>query len=252
MRALVYVLLVSIIVGLVGWINQAYVKERMNWYMTMRPYRVANVDPYVLKPEAERALKPGDSYDVTFADWDACVAVGGCSRVGDSGFGRGTRPVINVNFGDARRYVEWLSKMTGRTYRLLTEAEWEYAARAGSTTAYFWGDQIGSGNANCNECGSQWDHQRTAPVGKFTPNQFGLYDIVGNVSQWVQDCWNADYDGAPTDGSAWTIGDCDNGVVRGGSWFNDPQNLRSADRFRNPRTLRNLSFGIRLGRTLTP
>jgi formylglycine-generating enzyme required for sulfatase activity len=142
--------------------------------------------------------------------------------------------------------------MTGRSYWLLTEAEWEYAARAGSTTAYFWGDQIGRGNANCNECDSRWDNQRTAPVGSFAPNQFGLYDIVGNVSQWVQDCWNADYVGAPTDGSAWTIGDCDNGVVRGGSWFNDPQNLRSADRFRNPRTLRNLSFGIRLGRTLTP
>jgi formylglycine-generating enzyme required for sulfatase activity len=302
MRALVYVLLVSIIGGLIGWINQAYVKEQVNWYWTMRPWRVANVDPYVLKPEAERALKAGDSFkeclkdcpkmvvvpagkfmmgspgnekgrysnedpqhevtiakrfavsmfDVTFADWDACFSVGGCRpRVGDRGFGRGTRPVINVNFDDAQQYVEWFSKMTGRTYRLLTEAEWEYAARAGTTTAYFWGDEIGSGNANCKGCRSEWD-SRTALVGSFAPNQFGLFDMVGNVSQWVQDCWHASYDDAPTDGSAWTTGDCDNGVVRGGSWFRDPQNLRSADRYGTPRTNRDLGFGIRLGRTLTP
>ena len=257
-QALVYVLLVGVIAGLVGWINQAYVKEQMNWYMTMRPYRVANVDPYVLKPEAERALKPLASFrecakdcpemvvipagefmmgspasekgrytnegpqhtvmiakpfavskfDVTFADWDACVSVGGCPQVSDSGFGRGTRPVINVSWDDAQQYVAWFSKMTGKPYRLLTEAEWEYAARAGSTTAYFWGDEIGKGNANCAGCGSQWDNRQTSPVGSFKPNAFGLYDMAGNVWQWVQDCYHGNYDGAPTDGSAWTIGDC--------------------------------------------
>ncbi|MGA8898348.1 SUMF1/EgtB/PvdO family nonheme iron enzyme [Bradyrhizobium sp.] len=185
-QALVYTLLVGIIAGLVGWINQEVIKEQINWYWTMRPYRVANIDPYVLKPEAERALKPLASFrecardcpemivipagsfmmgspasqpghnnsegpqhmvtiarpfgvskfDVTFADFDACFSVGGCPQPSDSGGGRGTKPVINVDWDDAQKYVAWLSEMTGQTYRLLTEAEWEYAARAGTTTAY--------------------------------------------------------------------------------------------------------------------
>jgi formylglycine-generating enzyme required for sulfatase activity len=190
-------------------------------------------------------------FDVTFGEWDVCVSVGGCPQVGDSGFGRGTRPVININWYDAQQYAAWFSRMTGKTYRLLTEAEWEYAARARSITAYFWGDEVGEQIANCDGCGSGLGNE-TTPVGSFKPNSFGLYDMVGNVSQWVQDCWHINYNGASNDGSAWTTGDCDNGVVRGGSWFKDPRNLRSADRFRNPRTLRNLDFGIRLGRTLIP
>ena len=108
-------------------------------------------------------------FDVTFADWDACVSVGGCLQVSDCGLGPGTKPVINVSWDDAQQYVAWLSKMTGQPYRLLTEAEWEYAARAGTTTAYSWGDEIGKGNANCNGCGSQWDNQQTSPVGSFKP-----------------------------------------------------------------------------------
>ena len=96
-------------------------------------------------------------FEVTFDEWDACVAVGGCAHVPDSNMGRGTQPVINVSWDDAQQYVAWLSKMTGRPYRLLSEAEWEYAARAGTTTAYSWGDEIGKSNANCNGCGSQWD-----------------------------------------------------------------------------------------------
>jgi formylglycine-generating enzyme required for sulfatase activity len=303
MRALVYVLLVGIIAGLVGWINQTYVKEQINWYVTMRPYRIANVDPYVLKPEAERALKPGNSFrecakdcpemvvvpagefmmgspptekgrysneglqhkvaiakpfavsrfDVTFADWDACVSVGGCPQVSDSGFGRGMRPVINVSWDDAQQYVAWFSKMTGRPYRLLTEAEWEYAARAGSTTAYFWGDEIGKGNANCSGCGSEWDYQQTLPVGSFKPNAFGLYDMAGNVWEWVEDCYHDDYDGAPTDSSAWTVGgDCSNRVVRGGSWDSNPQSLRSANRGRSSGVIRVNYLGFRVGRTLNP
>ena len=191
-------------------------------------------------------------FDVTFADWDACVSVGGCPQVSDSGFGRGTRPVINVSWDEAQQYVAWFSKMTGRPYRLLTEAEWEYAARAGSTTAYFWGDEIGKGNANCIGCGSQWDNRQTSPVGSFKPNAFGLYDMAGNVWQWVQDCYHDNYDGAPTDGSAWTIGDCSQRVVRGGSWVNNPQNLRSANRDRITTDNRINDIGFRVGRTLTP
>ena len=166
--------------------------------------------------------------------------------------GRGTRPVINVSWDDAQQYVAWFSKMTGRPYRLLTEAEWEYAARAGSTTAYFWGDEIGKGNANCTGCGSQWDNRQTSPVGSFKPNAFGLYDMAGNVWQWVQDCYHDNYDGAPTDGSAWTIGDCSRRVVRGGSWYNDPQDLRSANRLWFSTDGRMPHIGFRLGRTLIP
>jgi formylglycine-generating enzyme required for sulfatase activity len=191
-------------------------------------------------------------FEVTFADWDACVSVGGCPQVGDSGFGQGTRPVINVSWGEAQQYVAWFSKMTGRPYRLLTEAEWEYAARAGKTTAYFWGDEIGKSNANCSGCGSQWDNRQTAPVGSFAPNVFGLYDMAGNVWQWVQDCYHDNYNGARTDGSAWTVGDCSRRVARGGSWNDDPLVLRSAVRDGAATADRDYHGGFRLGRTLTP
>jgi formylglycine-generating enzyme required for sulfatase activity len=191
-------------------------------------------------------------FDVTFADWDACVSVGGCPQVSDSGMGRGMKPVINVTWDDAVQYVAWLSRMTGRPYRLLTEAEWEYAARAGTTTAYPWGDEIGKENANCNGCGSQWDGRQTSPVGSFKPNGFGLYDMAGNVWQWVQDCYHDGYDGAPSEGSAWTDGNCSRRVVRGGSWSDCPQVLRSAGRVWDATDDRNDDLGFRVGRTLTP
>jgi formylglycine-generating enzyme required for sulfatase activity len=195
-------------------------------------------------------------YEVTFDDWDACVADGGCNhyRPVDQDWGRGTRPVINVSWDDAQKYVKWLSKHTGKPYRLLSEAEWEYGARAGSDKAYSWGDEIGKENANCRGCGSQWDGKQTAPVGSFAANAFGLHDTHGNVWEWVQDClknsYNGDYNDAPTDGSAWTSGDCANHVLRGGSWFNDPRGLRSAYRVRNPADDRDPIVGFRVGRTL--
>jgi CRISPR-associated protein Cas7/Csd2 subtype I-C len=191
-------------------------------------------------------------FNVTFAEWDACADHGGCEpRVGDQGWGRGRRPVINVSWDDARRYVEWLSRLTGRSYRLLTESEWEYAARAGTKTAYYWGDDIGKGNANCMGCSSEWERQ-TSPVGSFKPNAFSLYDMAGNVWQWVQDCYHVGYAGAPDDGSAWTEGDCNRRVLRGGSWGYSPQGLRSAIRFRNTAANRDSVIGFRVGRTLTP
>ena len=279
-QALIYVLLVGIILGLIGLINQAYIEEQVNWYWTMRPYMVAQVRPYVLSPDAERALKPGQAfrecakdcpemvvvpagefmmgspptekrampdevpqhrvtiarpfavskYDVTFNDWDACVSVGGCpreGRAGDVDWGRDTRPVIYVSWDDAQQYVAWLSQMTGKPYRLLSDAEFEYAARAGTQTAYPWGDDIGENNANCVGCGSQWTGSagtwQTAPVGSFAANRFGLYDMVGNVWKWVQDCYHPNYNGAPTDGSTWTGGDCTARVIRGGSWGGGPE-----------------------------
>ncbi|MFO1100080.1 MAG: SUMF1/EgtB/PvdO family nonheme iron enzyme [Xanthobacteraceae bacterium] len=196
-------------------------------------------------------------YDVTFNDWDACVSVGGCpreGRAGDVDWGRDTRPVIYVSWDDAQQYVAWLSKMTGKPYRLLSDAEFEYAARAGTQTAYPWGDDIGENNANCVGCGSQWTGSagtwQTAPVGSFAANRFGLYDMVGNVWKWVQDCYHPNYNGAPTDGSTWTGGDCTARVVRGGFWGGGPEFVRPAFRDRNSANLRDYTLGFRVGRTL--
>ena len=143
--------------------------------------------------------------------------------------------------------------MTGKPYRLLSEAEYEYAARAGTQTAYPWGDEIGKNNADCNGCGSEWDNRQPAPVGSFAPNQFGLYDMVGNVFEWVEECAHGNYNGAPTDGSVWTEGgNCTFRVVRGGSWVIGPGLLRSASRFWVTTGSRGNFLGFRLGRTLTP
>ena len=141
---------------------------------------------------------------------------------------------------DAQRYVVWLSGVTSRPYRLLTEAEYEYAVRAGTQTAYPWGDEIAKDKANCFGCDSdsRWN-QQTAPVGSFAANPFGLYDMVGNVWEWVEDCYHYTYEGAPTDGSAWTFSDCDERALRGASWSNGPYDLRSALRLRDsPLTVR--------------
>ena len=193
-------------------------------------------------------------YEVTFLEWDGCVAAGGCGhRADDEGWGRGRRPVMNVSWEDARSYVRWLSGKTGKRYRLLSEAEWEYAARAGTRTRYHWGDRVGRNRANCDGCGSRWDDDRTAPVGSFPANGFGLHDVHGNVWEWVEDCRHDDYAGAPLDGSAWTAGgECGRRVLRGGSWFNVPRNLRSAFRYRGSAGFRNFNLGFRVARTLTP
>ena len=214
------------------------------------PYRGRDEDPQH-DVTFKRPFAVGE-FAVTFADWDACVADGGCNgyRPSDQGWGRGRRPVINVSWGDANAYVAWLSSKTGKTYRLLTEAEYEYVARAGTTTAYPWGNAIGKNNANCNGCGGEWGGKETAPVGSFAANGFGLYDTVGNVWEWTQDCYHDSYGGARSDGSAWTSDDCSGRVLRGGSWINIPQLLRSAIRLRNTSDFRLDHFGFRVGRTL--
>jgi formylglycine-generating enzyme required for sulfatase activity len=191
-------------------------------------------------------------YELTFEQWDACVADGGCNgyRPPDPGWGHGNRPVIYVSWDDAKVYVAWLAQKTGKPYRLLTEAEYEYAARAGTTTAYPWGSAVGTNNANCAGCGNQWDNRQTAPVGSFAANGFGLYDMVGNVWGWTEDCWHDSYNGAPTDGSAWTSGDCSSRVLRGGSWGYLPQYLRSASRNWDTTDAQNGNVGFRVGRTL--
>ena len=194
-------------------------------------------------------------FEVTFDEWDACAADGGCNGYmpSDEGWGRGRRPVINVSWDDAKAYVAWLSKKTGKSYRLLSGAEYEYATRAGTQTAYPWGNAVGTNNANCHACGSQWDARQTAPVGSFAPNGFGLYDMVGNVREWTEDCYHARYIGAPADGSAWIEGaDCSSRVVRGGSWLLAPVFLRSASRYWFTTDYRLNYLGFRVARTLSP
>jgi formylglycine-generating enzyme required for sulfatase activity len=189
-------------------------------------------------------------YEVTFVEWDACVAGGGCSSEPiDAGWGRGNRPVINVSWNHAKEYVGWLNQETGKTYRLLSEAEWEYAARGGSTTAYWWGQDVGKGNANCSRCGSEWGNKQTAPVGSFWTNDFGLYDTAGNVWEWVEDCWHDNYDGAPTDGSVWLRGDCHVRVRRGGSWASGPGGVRSANRITGNPASWSGEYGFRVARS---
>ena len=293
-----------VVVGMIAWRFEAYLKDGFHWVTVVWPYMAKQVRPYVLTATAERALKPGDSFrecakdafcpemivvsagefkmgspeteagrfanegpqhdvaiarpfavskfDVTFDDWDACVSIGGCPGVDDSTYGRETKPSINVSWIEAQKYVTWLARMTGKPYRLLTEAEWEYAARAGATTAYSWGEDIGAGNANCMGCGSKWDKVETSPVGSFPPNAFGLYDMAGDVWQWVQDCNHQDYQNAPTDGSAWTGGDCNEHIVRGGSWLAKPPFLRSTFRGEFPTDERNSDLGFRVARALAP
>ena len=192
-------------------------------------------------------------YELTFDEWDACVDDGGCGgyKPDDQGWGRGQRPVINVSWDDANAYIAWLAKKTGKLYQLLSESEYEYATRAGTTTTYPWGNAVGTNNANCYGCGSQWGGNETAPVRSFAANRFGLYDMVGNVAEWTQDCYHGSYNGAPADGSAWIAGgDCSRRVLRGGSWYNDPQDLRAANRDWDSTGSRSNRVGFRVGRTL--
>ena len=190
-------------------------------------------------------------YEVTFAEWYACLDAGGCGNhiPDDMRWGRGNRPVIHVSWEDAQSYVRWLSARTGKPYRLLSESEWEYVARAGTETAYSWGDSIGVNRANCGSCGSQWDVKQTAPVGSFEANAWGVHDMHGNVNEWIQDCWNKNYEGAPTDGSAWETGNCDWRLIRGGSWNFKTSSLRSAHRIKFSTGFRDDSIGFRVARS---
>ena len=161
-------------------------------------------------------------------------------------------PVVCVSWEDAKAYVDWLSGALKQRYRLLSEAEWEYVARTGTTTARPWGDAVGRNFTNCAGCGSRWDGQRPAPRGSFSVNRFGLYDLLGNAAEWVEDCWHDSYVDAPTDGSAWTSGTCEFRVIRGGSWVDQPRNVRSAQRDRDAPMMRSVFLGFRIARDITP
>ena len=194
--------------------------------------------------------------EVTFEEWDACVAAGGCNgyEPGDEGRGRSSYPVLNANWDNARAYVFWLAAVTGKAYRLPSEAEWEYAARGGTSTRYSWGDEPSAAHAN-GEQDHGWPddgHRYTAPTGSFAPNPFGLHDAHGNVWEWTADCWNDSYEGAPTDGSAWLDGDCVGRVTRGGAYNGGPAYLRSAMRVKIYSQFRSYFIGFRVARSLAP
>lgn len=185
-------------------------------------------------------------YPVTFAEYDAFCHATARPLPDDMGWGRDQRPVINVSWEDAQAYCAWLSEWDGGTYRLPSEAEWEYAARANSPHAYPWGMQAKPCHANHN-----FAHGQTTPVGQFPPNAFGLYDMCGNIWEWVQDCWHDHYIGAPSTGKAWEEGgNPDERVMRGGSWNDRPRYLRAAYRVKGYRNCRHLSCGFRVARSI--
>ena len=188
-------------------------------------------------------------YEVTFEEWEACVAAGGCGgyRPAHEGWGQRSRPVINVSWDDARKYVEWLRGESGKDYRLMSESEWEYAARAGTISPWNTGWTIAPTQGNYGESVG-----RTTPVGNYAANAFGLHDMHGNVWEWVEDCWASSYAGAPDDGSPRTTGPCDLRVVRGGSWVSEPNSVRSANRNWTRTDFGLNTQGFRVARSLTP
>lgn len=191
-------------------------------------------------------------FELTIDQWQACVLHGDCAQHDfDIDLDHSLLPMTGASWDDVKHYVAWLARITGKEYRLLTEAEYEYSARAGTTTVYPWGDKIGTDNANCTDCGSQWG-KKVTPVNSFAANQFGIFDMIGNVWEWVEDCYHTNYSGAPDNGTAWLAGaDCSVRVVRGGSWGDAPSLLRSANRGNNGPGGGGYPFAIRVCRTLT-
>jgi formylglycine-generating enzyme required for sulfatase activity len=338
-QAISYALLLGVIASLGGIIEKEWIGKQIHWAWTVRPFIAANIAPFLLTAEKEKALKPGETFReckehcpemvvipsgtfvmgspdgetpvvgldgkakpgplaakeegrndnegpqhevkighafaagkfaVTFEQWDECVKLGGCPQVSDSGWGHGRNPVINVSWDEAQKYVAWLSFMTGKDYRLLSEAEWEYAARAGTATAYSFGDNSPPSKKICEyanfadislkkaaptfQTSDICDDGQavTAEVGSYRPNDFGLYDMHGNVFQWTADCYAKTYEAASADGKAASTGSCNMRVARGGSWILSPEDLRSAFRDWITSDSRGNLIGFRVGRTLKP
>lgn len=202
-----------------------------------QPAHRARVEPFLI-----------GRYEITFAQYERFARASGRPVPDDAGWGRGDRPAINVSWADAKAYTGWLSRQTGKNYRLPTEAEWEYAARGGGSHRFWWGYVPETGRAVCFDCGSRWDNRSTAPVGSLAANPYGLYDIAGNVMEWVEDCYNEDYTGAPADGRAWLAGDCARRMARGGAYNKPIASLRSTARFQLPRDAGFDMVGFRVAR----
>jgi formylglycine-generating enzyme required for sulfatase activity/class 3 adenylate cyclase len=197
------------------------------------------------KPIHRVTMKPFaiSKFPITNREWKQCVAEKACDY---APIGSDDAPVANVSWNDAKQFVEWLSKVTQKSYRLPSEAEWEYAARGGTQTKYWWGDQFRSEMANCKGCATAYDPTQSAKVGSFKSNPFGLHDMGGNVDQWVEDCWHRDYQGAPIDGSAWVDKNCASHVIRSGSWKNDTSYMRPASRDHYDTGVRYPTHGFRV------
>nr|WP_265921462.1 formylglycine-generating enzyme family protein [Cupriavidus nantongensis] len=203
------------------------------------PHQVAIAQPFAI-----------GRYEVTVEQWNACADAGGCQRIPTVADSAKNAPVRDVSWDDAQQYVAWLSKTTGKSYRLPTEAEWEYAARGGSATTYWWGDQMRKGNANCKDCGDPWSQDAPAPVGSFAANPYGLHDVNGSVWEWVADCWHSSYKGAPADGRAWNENACGARVIRGGSWREGASYMVSSTRFKYSPSVRQSQNGFRVARDM--
>ena len=197
-------------------------------------------------------------FAVTFDEWDACVNDHDCLRYknADQGWGRGRRPVIDHSWYEIQEFLKWISRKTGKQYRLLTEAEREYVTRAGTVTAFWWGNSISISEANYDGSLTYGKgikairRGRTVPVDSFAPNPWGLYQVHGNVWEWTQDCYHDNYRGAPADGAAWTSGNCGRRVIRGGSWYDNPAALRAGNRDANVTGGRSVGIGFRVARSL--
>jgi formylglycine-generating enzyme required for sulfatase activity/NAD(P)-dependent dehydrogenase (short-subunit alcohol dehydrogenase family) len=217
--------------------NKYMVWERPQHTVTIAASLAMAVTPVTRRQYALFAAEAGEN--VAGADWQSP----GIQQGDDD-------PVVKISWAQAQAYAEWLSRKAGHTYRLPSEAEFEYAARGGTTTRYWWGDEVGVNHAVCDGCGSSWDAVRTAPVGSFAANPFGLSDMIGNIFHWTLDCWNPDYEDAPVDGSPWLSGDCEQHVIRGGSWNLDPRYIRPATRGRDGIDYAGNMVGFRLVRGL--
>ncbi len=190
------------------------------------------------------------AFEITFAEYNRFAEDTRRSLPKNGEWDANTHPVIDVSWDSAQAYTRWLSKQSGKNYRLLSEAEWEYAARAGSSTFYWWGVKVGSGNAHCFDCRTDFNTSKPAKVGTYRPNPFGIYDTAGNVYEWVHDCYHRNYNNAPTNGSVWEGGDCESRVVRGGAFRSPANSMRSSNRekFRSGKGQYNV--GIRVARDL--
>ena len=197
------------------------------------------------KPVHQVTIKPFaiGTFPITVREWNSCAATKACGFVAA---GNDDAPVTNVSWSDAKQYVEWLAGVTGKSYRLPTEAEWEYAARGGTQTRYWWGDQFQNGMANCKNCTDIAATGQPLKVGSFKPNPFGLYDMGGSVDQWVEDCWHKTYQGVPADGSAWVENQCVSHVIRSGSWRNDSRYVRPSNRDGYDTNVRYPTHGFRV------
>jgi formylglycine-generating enzyme required for sulfatase activity len=197
------------------------------------------------RPVHQVTIKPFaiSKFPVSVREWNECAAAKAC---GFTATGKDDAPITNVSWSDAKQYVAWLAEATRKPYRLPTEAEWEYAARGGTQTKYWWGDQLQSGMANCKNCTDIAAAEQPIKVGSFKPNPFGLYDMGGGVDQWVEDCWHKNYQGAPTDGSAWDESQCGSHVIRSGSWRSDARYVRPSNRDNYDTNVRYHTHGFRV------